>query len=74
MASGGIAGQLHLNRPGYQQGNEVVPPELRALKREDKNLFKKIMSYDKDVMPEEYQVPGSWIWFYIKTCRKYSFT
>jgi hypothetical protein len=59
MASGGIAGQLHLNRPGYQQGNEVVPPELRALKREDKNLFKKIMSYDKDVMPEEYQVPGS---------------
>ena len=61
-ASGGIAGELHLNRPGYQQGNEVLPPSLRGTRTEDDKipyLFKKIMSYDKDVMPEEYKIPGS---------------
>ena len=58
----GIAGELHLNRQGYQQGNEVLPPSQRGTKIEDDEipyLFKKIMSYDKDVMPEEYKVPGS---------------
>ena len=27
MASGGIAGQLHLNRPGYESGKKVWPPK-----------------------------------------------
>jgi len=61
-ASGGIAGQLHMNRPGYQQGNEVLPPSLRGTRTEDKKIpywAEKIMSYDKDVMPEEYKIPGS---------------
>ena len=62
FATGGIAGELHLNRPGYQQGNEVLPPSLRGTRTNNKKVpywVGKIMSYDKDVMPEEYKIPGS---------------
>ena len=56
-ASGGIAGQLHMNRPGYANGEEVYGPSLPETKKKKEKKKKKKEEEEKLRPPETYADP-----------------